>query len=203
MRYAACVLVLGLMWSAAAQAGLLDPATVEASRFVPPPPADGSADARAEFAELKAIAARSTAADVAAAARDAKDERPDLFNGTVGFDISAMPETNKLLMMVVEEEGTDVKAAKKYFHRLRPYSADPTIKTCEPVKPGKAANSYQRPRRSGFSPWAWCWRRCCRPSPRPSWLGPRNTPSTGWSVASIFVAISWPASSMAPSLRSS
>ncbi len=142
MRYAACVLVLGLMWSAAAQAGLLDPATVEASRFVPPPPADGSADARAEFAELKAIAARSTAADVAAAARDAKDERPDLFNGTVGFDISAMPETNKLLMMVVEEEGTDVKAAKKYFHRLRPYSADPTIKTCEPVKPGKAANSY-------------------------------------------------------------
>jgi acid phosphatase (class A) len=142
MRYAACVLALGLMWSASAQAGLLDPATVEASRFVPPPPAEGSADAKAEFAELKAIAARSTPAELAAAARDAKDERPDLFNATVGFDISAMPETNKLLMTVVEEEGADVKAAKAYFHRLRPYSVDPTIKTCEPVKPGKAANSY-------------------------------------------------------------
>jgi hypothetical protein len=142
MRYAACILVIGLMSSASAQAGLLDPAAVEASRFVPPPPADGSADTKAEFAELRAIAARSTPAEVAAAARDAKDEKPDLFNSAVGFDISGLPETDKLLMMVVEEEGADVKVAKKYFHRVRPYSADPTIKTCEPVKPGKAANSY-------------------------------------------------------------
>lgn len=142
MRYAACALVLGLMLSESAEARLLGPASVDASRFVPPPPADGSADSKAEFAELKAIAARSTPAEVVAAAHDARDEKPDLFNSTVGFDVSAMPETNKLLMMVVEEEGTDVKAAKKYFHRARPYSADPTIKTCEPVKPGKAANSY-------------------------------------------------------------
>jgi acid phosphatase (class A) len=142
MRYAAGILVLGMMWSASAGAGVLDPAAVEASHFVPPPPADGSPDSKAEFAELKAIAARSSPQEVAAAARDAKDEKPDLFNSTVGFDISALPETNKLLMMVVEEEGADVKAAKKYFHRVRPYSADPTIKTCEPVKPGKAANSY-------------------------------------------------------------
>ena len=142
MRYAACILVIGLMSSASAQAGLLDPAAVEASRLVPPPPADGSADTKAEFAELRAIAARSTPAEVAAAARDAKDEKPDLFNSAVGFDISGLPETDKLLMMVVEEEGADVKVAKKYFHRVRPYSADPTIKTCEPVKPGKAANSY-------------------------------------------------------------
>jgi len=85
MRYAACVLVIGLMSSASAQAGLLDPAAVEASRFVPPPPADGSADTKAEFGELRAIAARSTPAEVAAAARDAKDEKPDLFNGTVGL----------------------------------------------------------------------------------------------------------------------
>jgi acid phosphatase (class A) len=142
MRFGAYILVLGLLSSASAGAGVLDPATVEASRFVPPPPADGSADSKAEFAELKAIAARSSPQELAAAARDAKDEKPDLFNSTVGFDISAMPETNKLLMMVLEEEGADVKAAKKYFHRVRPYSADPTIKTCEPVKPGKAANSY-------------------------------------------------------------
>jgi acid phosphatase (class A) len=142
MRYGVCALILGLMWSASADAGILDPAGVEASRFVPPPPADGSADTKAEFAELRAIAARSSPQELAAAARDARDEKPDLFNSTVGFDISALPETNKLLMMVVEEEGADVKAAKKYFHRVRPYSADPTIKTCEPVKPGKAANSY-------------------------------------------------------------
>ncbi len=136
----ACGLLLGVC--ASAQAGLLDPAAVEASRFVPPPPADGSADNKAEFAELKAIAARSTPAELAAAARDAKDEKPDLFNSTLGFDISALPETDKLLTMVLDEEAADVKVAKKYFHRVRPYSADPTLKTCEPVKPGKAANSY-------------------------------------------------------------
>jgi membrane-associated phospholipid phosphatase len=55
-----------------------------------------------------------------------------------------MPATNKLLTMVAEEEDTDSKVAKAYFHRLRPYGADPSLKTCEPVKPGKAAkaNSY-------------------------------------------------------------
>jgi acid phosphatase (class A) len=135
-----CGLLLGVC--ASAQAGLLNPAAVDASRFLPPPPADDSVDTKAEFAELRAIAARSTPAEMAAAARDAKDEKPDLFNSTVGFDISALPETDKLLTMVVDEEGADVKVAKKYFHRVRPYSADPTIKTCEPVKPGKAANSY-------------------------------------------------------------
>ncbi|HEX4026546.1 MAG TPA: phosphatase PAP2 family protein [Rhizomicrobium sp.] len=142
MRYATGVFVLALIWSASAQAGLLDPAAVEASRFVPPPPADGSADNKAEFAELKAIAARSTPAELAAAAHDARDEKPDLFNSTLGFDISALPETDKLLTMVLDEEAVDVGVAKKYFHRVRPYSADPTIKTCEPVKPGKSANSY-------------------------------------------------------------
>jgi acid phosphatase (class A) len=138
------VLVCGLLVgvSASAQAGLLHPAAVEASRFVPPPPADGSADNKAEFAELKAIAARSTPAELAAAAHDARDEKPDLFNSTLGFDISTLPETDKLLTMVLDEEAVDVGVAKKYFHRVRPYSADPTIKTCEPVKPGKAANSY-------------------------------------------------------------
>ena len=44
---------------------------------------------------------------------------PTYSKSTVGFDIAGLPETNKLLMMVVEEEGADVKAAKK-VHPLRP-----------------------------------------------------------------------------------
>jgi membrane-associated phospholipid phosphatase len=32
--------------------------------------------------------------------------------------------------------------AKAYFHRNRPYASDPSLKTCTPIKPGKAANSY-------------------------------------------------------------
>ena len=142
MRHAAWILVFGLTWSASAQAGLLDPASVEASRFLPPPPADGSADNKAEFAELRAIAARSTPEERAAALRDGKDERPDLFDSTVGLDLMALPETGKLLTMLAEEEDVAAKAAKKYFHRVRPYRADPTVKTCAPTDPNKAANSY-------------------------------------------------------------
>jgi len=79
---------------------------------------------------------------VAAAAQDAKDETPDIFNAAIGFDVAGKPATFKLLTMVVEEEDSDTKPAKAFFHRLRPYAADPGIRTCEPVKPGKAANSY-------------------------------------------------------------
>jgi acid phosphatase (class A) len=91
---------------------------------------------------LRGIAARSTAEDRALAARDAKDETPDLFNSAVGFDLATMPQTFKLLTLVGDEEEDDTKDAKAYFHRDRPYAAEPSIKTCTPVKPGKAANSY-------------------------------------------------------------
>src|SRR5207248_775268 len=60
----------------------------------------------------------------------------------IGFDAATRPETFKLLTAVVEEEDSDTKAPKAFFHRQRPYSVDASIKTCEPVKPGKAANSY-------------------------------------------------------------
>jgi acid phosphatase (class A) len=73
---------------------------------------------------------------------DAKDEKPDMFNAAIGFDLSTMPETFKLLTMVGDEEEDDTKAAKAYFHRNRPYAVDSSLMTCTPVKPGKAANSY-------------------------------------------------------------
>jgi acid phosphatase (class A) len=144
MRTTVAVSVLALFWSASAQAGLLDPAQFDPSRFLPPAPAQDSAMTKRELAELRAIAASSSAKDMDAAAKDAKDETPDIFNGVIGFDIATMPETSKLLTMVAEEEDADSKVAKAYFHRLRPYGADPSLKTCEPVKPGKAAklNSY-------------------------------------------------------------
>jgi acid phosphatase (class A) len=141
MRTAALIFALGLC-PLSAQAALLTPSEIDASRFLPPPPAAGSVDEKAEFGELKAIAARSTPQEVATAAHDAKDETPDIFNAAIGFDIATKPQTFKLLNMVVEEEEPDSKLAKAYFHRPRPYSVDASIRTCEPVKPGKAANSY-------------------------------------------------------------
>src|ERR1043165_1521268 len=143
MRIASLAFALGF-WPVGGQAGLLSPSEVDASRYLPPPPPAGSAVEKRELKELHAIAARSSKALKAIATRDAKDESPDIFNDAIGFDATAKPETAKLLKLVMEEEDGDSKTAKAYFHRLRPYAVDPSVRACEPVKPGKvkAANSY-------------------------------------------------------------
>lgn len=139
MRYGYLVLAACLM-AGPAKAGLLEPSSFEAARFLPPPPDE--AVTRMELAELHAIAADASAELRAFAARDAKDETPDIFNGAIGFDIAGTPQTKKLLQMVVDEEDGDSKLAKAYFHRIRPYAVDASLQTCEPKKEGKPANSY-------------------------------------------------------------
>jgi acid phosphatase (class A) len=143
MRFAAMILAIALS-PCGAQAGLLSPSEVDAGRYLPPPPPAGSAVEKRELKELHAIAARSSKALKAIATHDAKDESPDIFNDAIGFDATAKPQTAKLLQMVMEEEDGDSKIAKAYFHRLRPSAVDPSVRACEPVKPGKAkaANSY-------------------------------------------------------------
>ncbi|MBN9587626.1 MAG: phosphatase PAP2 family protein [Alphaproteobacteria bacterium] len=128
-------------WAGAANGAMLDPHAFDPAKMLPPPPAAGSQQAGDEMAELKAIAARSTPQQVAVAAKDAKDEKPDMFNGALGFDITKYPVTTALLAGVVEEEEVDSKFAKEYFHRERPYAVDRTLKTCVPVKPGKSIYS--------------------------------------------------------------
>jgi acid phosphatase (class A) len=139
---AASALFFALCLMGTAQAALLDPAEIDASRLLPPPPKAGSVAAKAEVAELHAIAARSTPDVLAAATRDANDEKPDMFNEVLGFDVMALPATAKLLNQVHEEEEADTKPAKAYFHRDRPWIVDATIATCTPVPPGPAANTY-------------------------------------------------------------
>jgi hypothetical protein len=138
MRYGYVAFCLALAMPA--NAAMLDKSAFEPSQFLPPPPDE--AFTRGELAELHAIAATTDDAHKAAATRDAHDERPDIFNGAIGFDIATMPQTQKLLQIVADEEDTDSKLAKAFFRRPRPYSVDSTLKTCEPTKPGKAANSY-------------------------------------------------------------
>lgn len=126
----------------AASGTVLDPAQVDAARLVPPPPVPDSAQAKDELAEIHAIHDRSSEQEIEAARKDADDEKPDMFNAAIGFDIATLPQTAKLLEMVIEEEDTATKAAKKYFHRDRPWVVDTTIATCTPKPPGPARNSY-------------------------------------------------------------
>ena len=144
MRAGYLILSLGLL-ALPASAAMLDPADYDASRFLPPPPAQDSARTKAELKELKVYAVSSSKARKAAAAADAKDETPDIFNGAIGFDIATVPQTQKLLQLVVDEEDPDSKTAKAYFHRLRPYAVIPSLHTCTPTKPGKAANANSYP----------------------------------------------------------
>jgi acid phosphatase (class A) len=78
----------------------------------------------------------------AAAARDAEDETADIFNVALGFDLATFPLSTRLLQLVIMEEDADTKPAKSFFRRDRPWIVDPSIKTCTPIKPGPAANSY-------------------------------------------------------------
>jgi acid phosphatase (class A) len=139
---AASALFFAFCLTGTAQAALLDPAEIDASRLLPPPPKAGSVAAKAEVAELHAIASSTTPELLDKARRDDGDEKPDLFNAALGFDVTALPATNKILTEIAAEEGTDSKSAKSYFHRDRPWIVDPSIKTCVMVMPGPAANSY-------------------------------------------------------------
>lgn len=139
------ILILGLaLMPAAVQAALLDPAQVEPSRLLPPPPAPGSARAQAEMEELKHIAAARTPDMLAAARRDDGDEKPDLFQSALGpsLDLSKLPATTKLLNEVAAEEDPGTKPSKNYFHRDRPWIVDPAITPCVTPKPTQAHASY-------------------------------------------------------------
>ena len=134
------------------RAAMLEPAEIDATHLLPPPPAANSSRAKAEIAELHAITASSSPALIEAARRDDGDEKPDMFNAALGFDLTRLPATSKMLEDVAKEESADTKDAKAYFHRDRPWIVDASIKTCVAVKPGPAANSYPSGHASlGFS----------------------------------------------------
>jgi acid phosphatase (class A) len=142
MRRILALLFGAILCPLSAQAALLDPALVDASRLLPPPPAPRTARANKELAEVKSLVAHRTAAMKAAAARDAEDETADIFNVALGFDLATFPLSTRLLQLVIMEEDADTKPAKSFFRRDRPWIVDPSIKTCTPIKPGPAANSY-------------------------------------------------------------
>jgi len=142
MRYAVLVLSSALIGIGGAQAAMLDPVTIQPGQFLPPPPAENSAAAKAEMQEVRDIIARSSAAEIAAAAKDDADEGPDIYNDALGFDVKNHPETLKLLTMVSGEEEIDTKRAKAFFHRKRPWVIDPGVKTCTLETLNQIPNSY-------------------------------------------------------------
>jgi acid phosphatase (class A) len=142
MKYAILVFTSVLIGIGGSQAAMLDPATIQPGQFLPPPPAEGSAAAKAEMQEVRDIIARSSAAEIAAAAKDDAGEGPDIYNAVLGFDVKTRPETLKLLTIVADEEEVDTKRAKVFFHRKRPWVIDSGVKTCTLETLNQIPNSY-------------------------------------------------------------
>src|SRR6185437_5526561 len=105
----------------------LEPAQYDSVRLLPPPPRPGSAQAKAEIAELERIQAQRTKADFAAATRDGSNNNLMMFAPVLGsgFDLAKLPATAKLSADLVRTEAAVTKDAKSFFKRRRPYILDP------------------------------------------------------------------------------
>ena len=136
------MLKLGLLVTAAALAGaapgggkapLLSIGDIDPVLVLPPPPAAGSAQAKAELAELHAMEAVRTDAEEAAARLDGDTKNATIFAGVLGrrFDLAKLPATSALLALVRESEKATVDHGKDEFKRQRPYIVDTSLKSCK------------------------------------------------------------------------
>ena len=135
------MLKLGLLVTAAALAGaapggkapLLSAADIDPALVLPPPPAAGSAQAKAEFAELHAVEAVRTDAEEADARLDGDTKNATIFAEVLGpgFDLAKLPATSALLALVRQSEKATVDRGKDEFRRPRPYAIDTTLKSCK------------------------------------------------------------------------
>lgn len=101
------------------------------SEFLPSPPADGSVEQKAELVELHQIAATRSDAEVAQAQFDAVNENIFAFANVLGekFNAAALPLTDAFGKRVANDESVNVNPVKAFFHRVHPYTYDPTLKT--------------------------------------------------------------------------
>jgi acid phosphatase (class A) len=117
----------------------LDPAKFIPSQILPSPATHGSPTEAFELETLHRLIAGASPARMAQAKEDSDDETPSLFDKVLGFNLKDRPATWKLLELVQSEADIAAGDSKVFFHRMRPYSADPGIPFCErkadPAKP--------------------------------------------------------------------
>jgi acid phosphatase (class A) len=107
----------------------LEPADLDPTLILPPPPADNSPLAAAELAELHRIEGARTPERLAQARQDDEIEDVRSIADVLGpaFDLQRFPATAKLFADLRAEDSVAAKRAKAYFMRTRPWHADPTL----------------------------------------------------------------------------
>jgi acid phosphatase (class A) len=129
----------------------VDASTLDLGRILPPPPAAGSAQERAELDELLHIQATRTPAQVDQAQKDAQISIfrfADALGNPRGFTEENLPLTLKLFHDVGVDESTVSSAAKREFARPRPFTIESRL---DPVVARPPSASYP----SGHSTWAY------------------------------------------------
>ncbi|WP_298670697.1 phosphatase PAP2 family protein [uncultured Sphingomonas sp.] len=126
------LLALLLAAGEAKPAPLLTQADLDPALVLPPPPVQGSVQARAEMDELHMVERARSAAEKADAALDGETKNATIFAVAIGpaFDLNALPAT-KRLMKLVRASGKDASdRGKDEFRRHRPWDIDTTLQTC-------------------------------------------------------------------------
>jgi acid phosphatase (class A) len=123
------------------------PALAKDPAFVPPsvfdartvlhaPPANDSAETKAELAELHRIQDARTQAQFDKAKADGENETVFLFQPVfgAGFTAEKLPLTTAFFAKVGNDEGIHASVAKNEWKRPRPFAVDSTIQPCGPGK---------------------------------------------------------------------
>lgn len=112
---------------------VLDRATFDPARVLPPPPAADSKAHAAELAELRQLQRTRTPERLARAQWDQAHEDITIYNTTLGprFDLEALPATRRALMTVRNDQSIIANIAKANFKRPRPWVEDSSLDGCE------------------------------------------------------------------------
>jgi len=136
---------------ASVPAGYLPAGSLDLVRFLPPPPAAGSAEQARDLAIVLARQAERTPAATRAARLD-QEISVSHFAGMLGerFDARRLPRTFALARRSCEEASFLVLAAKRHWNRPRPFVASDAV---EPVVRNLSAGSYP----SGHAACGYLW----------------------------------------------
>ena len=110
----------------------LTAADIDPIRLLPPPPADGSDRQKAELTELRHYQDTRGGGQLDQALWDDEHEDGTLFISVLGpkFDLATLPQTARLLAVVENDLAIAASAAKKAFHRHRPWTFDDNLVGC-------------------------------------------------------------------------
>src|SRR5579863_10074074 len=122
----------------------VSPEQLDVASILPNPPADDSVQGKADLAEVHRLQDTRQGAQITHVKADDVEEDIFIFKDVVGaqFIAGALPLTALLSAHVHNDEGVIVGPAKKYFHKLRPFNFDASVKPVCRVNDNRADYGY-------------------------------------------------------------